>query len=75
MIRANVQEIEYAVTHLPEQELDEFREWFEKYEAALPDNENGVESQRPFGLCKGEFRVPDDFDAPLPEYILKEFEG
>ncbi len=25
---------------------------------------------RPFGLCKGEFTVPDDFDAPLPEDIL-----
>ncbi|MFH7030186.1 MAG: type II toxin-antitoxin system Phd/YefM family antitoxin [Heteroscytonema crispum UTEX LB 1556] len=21
---------------------------------------------RPFGLCAGEFTVPDDFDAPLP---------
>lgn len=30
---------------------------------------------RPFGLCKGEFHVPDDFDAPLPEHILDEFEG
>lgn len=30
---------------------------------------------RPFGLCKGEFRVPDDFDDPLPEEILKLFEG
>ena len=30
---------------------------------------------RPFGLCAGEFRVPDDFDAPLPEDILKAFEG
>lgn len=30
---------------------------------------------RPFGLCKGEFTVPDDFDAPLPEDILKTFEG
>lgn len=29
---------------------------------------------RPFGLCKGEFRVPDDFDTPLPEYIIDEFE-
>jgi antitoxin (DNA-binding transcriptional repressor) of toxin-antitoxin stability system len=25
---------------------------------------------RPFGLCAGEFTVPDDFDAPLPEDIL-----
>jgi antitoxin (DNA-binding transcriptional repressor) of toxin-antitoxin stability system len=30
---------------------------------------------RPFGLCAGEFTVPDDFDAPLPEDILKAFEG
>lgn len=30
---------------------------------------------RPFGLCAGEFTVPDDFDAPLPEDIIKEFEG
>ena len=29
---------------------------------------------RPFGLCKGEFVVPDDFDDPLPESIIKEFE-
>ena len=31
--------------------------------------------QRPFGLCAGEFVVPEDFDAPLPEEILKAFEG
>lgn len=30
---------------------------------------------RPFGLCAGEFRVPDDFDDPLPEEIIKQFEG
>ena len=24
----------------------------------------------PFGLCAGEFTVPDDFDAPLPEDLL-----
>jgi prevent-host-death family protein len=34
-----------------------------------------IKSLRPFGLCKGEFTVPDDFDAPLPEDILKSFEG
>lgn len=32
-------------------------------------------NRRPFGLCAGEFVVPDDFDAPLPEAILQEFEG
>jgi antitoxin (DNA-binding transcriptional repressor) of toxin-antitoxin stability system len=30
---------------------------------------------RPFGLCAGQFAVPEDFDRPLPEDILKEFEG
>lgn len=30
---------------------------------------------RPFGLCAGAFKVPDDFDAPLPEEILQAFEG
>ena len=30
---------------------------------------------RPRGRCGGMFRVPDDFDAPLPEDVLREFEG
>ena len=30
---------------------------------------------RPFGLCTGEFIVPDDFDDALPESIVVEFEG
>jgi prevent-host-death family protein len=30
---------------------------------------------RPFGLAAGTFVVPDDFDSPLPEDLLREFEG
>ena len=30
--------------------------------------------RRPFGLCNGGFVVPDDFDNPLPEEIIREFE-
>ncbi len=30
---------------------------------------------RPSGLCRGEFRLPDDFDAPLPADVLAGFEG
>ncbi|MCT7966110.1 type II toxin-antitoxin system Phd/YefM family antitoxin [Laspinema sp. D1] len=30
---------------------------------------------RPYGLCNGEFVVPDDFDAPLPDDIINAFEG
>ena len=29
---------------------------------------------RPYGLAAGEFTVPDDFDEPLPEDIVKLFE-
>jgi hypothetical protein len=29
---------------------------------------------RPFGLCTGEFIVPDDFDEPLSEEILNAFD-
>jgi|SRR2546425_7043877 len=34
-----------------------------------------AETLRPFGLCAGEFTVPEDFDAPLPEDLLQAFEG
>jgi len=30
---------------------------------------------RPIGLAKGQFTVPDDFNAPLPEEVLQTFEG
>lgn len=30
---------------------------------------------RPFGLARGTFVVPDDFDAPLPEDVIDAFEG
>ena len=28
---------------------------------------------RPYGLCAGEFRAPDDFNQPLPESVLNDF--
>jgi len=28
---------------------------------------------RPFGLAKGRFMVPDDFNAPLPEDVVQTF--
>ncbi len=37
--------------------------------------EREVKLLRPVALCEGEFVVPDDFDAPLPEEILSQFEG
>jgi prevent-host-death family protein len=31
--------------------------------------------KRPLGLLDGKFKVPDDFNAPLPDEILDAFEG
>jgi prevent-host-death family protein len=31
--------------------------------------------RRTFGSDRGEFAVPDDFDAPLPDDIVEAFEG
>ena len=36
---------------------------------------SGDTGLRPFGLAKGEFVVPDDFDGPLPDDLLEQFEG
>ena len=51
---------------------------------ALPDKASGLltilnlstlSHPRPIGLAKGQFTVPDDFNAPLPEDVLQAFEG
>ena len=33
------------------------------------------DAPRPAGLCRGEFRVPEDFNEPLPAEVVREFEG
>lgn len=36
---------------------------------------HGEGSPRPFGLCDGEFTVPEDFDEPLPDDVRSSFES
>lgn len=48
---------------------------FDKPIAELRPIASSDNQLRPFGLCAGEFTVPDDFDAPLPEDLLNAFEG
>ena len=31
--------------------------------------------RRRLGLLDGQFTIPDDFDAPLPESVIRRFEG
>ena len=42
--------------------------------AELRPHSTTAPTTRPFGLAAGAFVVPADFDAPLPESILDEFE-
>jgi prevent-host-death family protein len=32
-------------------------------------------TRRKIGAAKGDFEVPQDFDAPLPDHVLDEFEA
>jgi hypothetical protein len=51
---------------------------------ALPEKASGLltilnspplSQPRPIGLAKGQCTVPDDFNVPLPEDVLRAFEG
>jgi antitoxin (DNA-binding transcriptional repressor) of toxin-antitoxin stability system len=35
----------------------------------------GSNGPRPFGLAAGQFVVPPEFDDPLPDEIMRDFEG
>ena len=50
----------------------------------LPDKASGLltilnlptlAQARPIGLAKGQFTVPDDFNAPLPADVMQTFDG
>ncbi len=43
--------------------------------AEIPPVVTEPQEPRPYGLRAGEFVVPDDFDAPLPDGIVAAFEG
>lgn len=36
---------------------------------------NKIKQLRPSGLCAGEFSVPNDFNDPLPDEIIAQFEN
>jgi len=64
----------------------ELREDLERYLAEVENGQTLIVTRnqvvppprlqpRPIGLAAGQFVVPDDFDAPLPDDILDEFEA
>jgi len=75
----SIQEIEQAIARLPRSEVALLSQWLEKFEADLwneqVERDLNSDQLRPYGLCVGEFTVPQDFDAPLPEDVITSFEG
>lgn len=59
----------------PEMDYVRFLKQIEVSGPVAPAEESAAKPLRPIGLAEGEFVVPDDFDAPLPEDILRHFEG
>ena len=55
--------------------VTEFGQPIVEIKPVVPAEQGRTKALRPIGLAEGEFVVPDDFDAPLPEEILREFEG
>jgi hypothetical protein len=35
----------------------------------------GTTRKRKLGILDGQFRIPDDFNRPLPDDVLRSFEG
>jgi prevent-host-death family protein len=35
----------------------------------------GIPREKKLGLLKGKIKIPDDFNAPLPEDVIADFEG
>lgn len=67
-----IQEIDQAPDFIVEELLD-----FLLFAKARRNQQSLLRQKelRPFALCAGEFIVPSDFNEPLPEDILREFEG
>ena len=42
---------------------------------AFKQNDANAHNLRPVGLCAGKFVAPADFDAPLPDTTMADFEG
>jgi hypothetical protein len=65
-----IQEIHQVPEDIVEELLD-----FLLFTQARRNQSQKSDLPRPYALCKGEFIVPPDFDDPLPEDILQDFEN
>ncbi|MEQ9233197.1 DUF2281 domain-containing protein [Coleofasciculus sp. E2-BRE-01] len=68
-----IQEIAQAPDFLVEEVLDFLL--FTKSRKSPTKFHDKQKQIRPFALCAGEFTVPPEFNDPLPDQILRDFEG
>jgi len=61
------------ISHVPEELVEELFDFLLFAQARRQQNKS-LKAPRPYALCAGEFTVPQNFDEPLPEEILKDFE-
>ena len=59
----SIEEINTAIAQLSPEDLEELTDWLEQKRSRSSQSK----SLRPYGLAAGEFVVPKDFDAPLPD--------
>jgi hypothetical protein len=68
-----IQEIAQAPDFLVEELLDFLL--FAKARRTQQAHSETQKQLRSYALCAGEFTVPPDFNAPLPDDILRDFES
>jgi hypothetical protein len=61
------------ISHVPEELVEELFDFLLFVQTRRQQNKP-LKALRPYALCAGEFTVPQNFDEPLPEEILKDFE-
>ncbi len=49
--------------------------WLSQQQKSAESETQQMKDLRPFALCTGVFRVPADFEDPLPNDLLEAFEG
>ncbi|KOR32933.1 hypothetical protein TI05_04160 [Achromatium sp. WMS3] len=64
------------IRHIPDNKLPELYDLIHYFRLGLTykQHTNVQEKQRPIGLAKQKFKVPDSFFDPLPNEILDAFE-
>lgn len=59
--------------HTAQKELKDFYDFLLLKYSNKPARKSRTKKNRPYALAKGEFDVPEDFNEPLPDDILNEF--